>query len=113
MAETTQTVLDALRAVNPYPIPMRTIEGTAAMRSLDVDAEATEEILSGSNFRLAMADLLWWLAFAPDVSQGGQNYSFTDAQRDQLRRRAQQLWDELDDSEADSTGLYGYKGTRL
>ncbi len=113
MAEATQTVLDALRAVNAYPIPMRTIAATAAMRSLDPAAGATREILASGAFRLAEADLLWWLALAPDVSQGGQNYSFTDEQREQLRSRARRLWDDLDDEVNGNTGIYGYKGSRI
>ena len=110
-----QTVLEALNGVSSYPIPLRTLTTVADKRGLQLTAEATQEVLSGKAFNLAIADLLLWLSIAPDVSQGGQNYSFTDEQRKQFRNRANSLYGEYD--AADETGtpkpIYGYKGNRI
>lgn len=106
------TVLEALRAVNSYPIPLRTITETAERREVDLDAEATAGVLLSRAFRLSRADLLIWLSYAPNVTQGGQSYSFTDEQRTRMRNEAQQIYDELEE-EATPKTLYGYKGKRL
>ncbi len=108
------TILDALRGVNAYPIPLRTLVDTARGRGLDAAGEATEDALSSAAYRLAEADLLYWLAFAPDVSQGGQSYSFSDEQRKQLRLHAKAVYDELGGDADSATAVpYGYKGAWL
>lgn len=106
------TLLEALRAVNSYPIPLRTITETAERRGVDLDTEATVELLLSRAFRLSRADLLIWLSYAPNVTQGGQSYSFTDDQRMRMRNEAQQILDELEEEGIPHT-LYGYKGKRL
>lgn len=109
------TVLEALKGISSFPIPLRTVTTVADKRGLELTAEATLEVLKSKAFNLAIADLLMWLSIAPDVSQGGQNYSFTDEQRKQFRNRANSLYGEYD--AADETGtpkpIYGYKGNRI
>jgi len=108
------TVLESLKGVNSYPIPLRTINQQALIRGVNLDEEATQEILTGRAYRLTYADLLMWLAFAPDISQGGQSFSFTDEQRLRFRRRAMQIYGELEEDEVlANTAVYGYKGSRL
>lgn len=109
------TVLDALKGINSYPVPLRTLQETAERRGLQLDEEYTAELLEGTSFLLAKADILLWLSYAPDVSQGGQSYSFTDEQRDDMRSLAKQLMDayEEDAEEAFPRTKYGYKGSVL
>lgn len=109
------TIQNALAAVNAYPIPGRELERVGVRRGLTLSDEATEEVVTGKAYGLAVADLLCWLALAPAVSQGGQSYSFTDEQRTQMRSRAKALYALWGESEAESsTGtVYGYKGWRL
>lgn len=109
------TVLDAIRGISAYPVPQRTIGMIAKKRGLELDAVATEEILTGKAYNLATADILMWLSEAPDVSQGGQSYSFTDEQRKQLRLRANGLYDKYDPTgdASERKTIYGYKGDRL
>ena len=38
-------VIEALKGVNAYPIPLRTLFETAEKRGLDLDGEATGEVL--------------------------------------------------------------------
>ena len=104
-------ICDYLRAVSAYPIPMRTIEAKALKRGLDLEGDAE---VGGDALRLAVADLYVWLYFAPNVSQGGQSYSFTDAQREWWRKQALAIYDELGDEEAAALhSQYGYMGRRL
>lgn len=107
-------VIDALKGVNAYPIPLRTIEQTAEGRGLSLESEANVAMLRSREFNLATADLLLWLSYAPNVTQGGQSYSFTDEQRLQLRNKAHALCEEFgDDTLSAPKTTYGYKGSRL
>lgn len=108
------TILEALKGVNAYPVPFRTLVEFAELRGLSLNDEATNDVLKSKGYNLAVADLLLWLVFAPNVSQGGQNYSFTDEQRKMLRQRADALYDEFgDETINEPKTIFGYKGSRL
>ena len=108
------TILDAIKSVTLYPLPSRTIEQIAVRRGCALSDEATQERLTGTAYNLAKADVLKWLASAPNVSQGGQSYSFTEEQRQQFRNEANALYKEFDaDDSATAKPIYGYKGSRL
>lgn len=107
-----RTIAEALRGVNAYPVPPRTLVAITTKRGLDPAEELTSVILRSAPYKLCKADLLMWLSLAPDVTQGGQSYSFSDEQRNRLRAMAQQIYDELEEDGLPKT-LYGYKGKRL
>lgn len=109
------TVIEALRSVNAYPIPLRTLVITAEARGLVPTDEVSADILKSKMYNLALADLLMWLSIAPDVSQGGQTYTFTDEQRRQFLNRAEGLYGDFgaDDEAGTPKSIYGYKGSRL
>lgn len=109
------TILESLKGVNAYPVPLRTLVETAERRGLNLTSEATREAMGKADYNLAVADILLWLAFAPDISQGGQSFSFTDEQRLQFRRRANALYETFgtDEDTAVHKPTYGYKGSRL
>lgn len=107
------TILDSLKAINGYPIPLRTFLEVCESRGLSLEAEADRDVLTSSDYRLAEADLLLWLSLSPNISQGGQNYSFTDEQRLQMRNRAKAVYAELETEEYLNKPIYGYKGSRL
>ncbi len=107
------TYLDALKSINAYPIPLRTLVETAERRNISLIAEASQESLHGKDYRLAKADLLLWLSLAPNISQGGQSFSFTDEQRKDLKRQAMGIYDELEPENNAGGVTFGYKGDRL
>ena len=107
------TYLDALKSINAYPIPLRTLVETAERRNISLIAEASQESLHGKDYRLAKADLLLWLSLAPNISQGGQSFSFTDEQRKDLKRQAMGIYDELEPENNAGCVTFGYKGDRL
>lgn len=107
------TVLESLKGVNAYPVPLRTLVETAEKRGLTLTDEATKATLTGRAYNLAVADLLIWLSLAPNVTQGGQSFSFTDEQRKQFRNEASALYDELGEESVATKPIYGYKGSRL
>ena len=103
------TIVEGLKALNAYPIPMQTLMCIAEGRGLepyDIMADTAE-------YRLATADVYMWLSNAPDVSQGGQSFSLTDEQRKHLRQRAQAIYDAEGENKTAKHTIYGYKGTRL
>lgn len=108
------TLLSSLQAINAYPVPQSFYVTTAALRGLDLDAEISQEAVNCKAYQLTRADVLMWLSKAPNVSQGGQSYSFDEAQRRELRNEALDIYSEL--AEADDNTpktIYGYKGSRL
>ncbi len=105
------TTLEALKSVNSYPIPQRTLKEVAQRRSVALDNDCTIAVIQSREYNLAIADLLMWLSFAPQVTQGGQSYSFTDEQRLQFRNRADGLYEEY--GEDAPKARYGYKGSKL
>lgn len=107
------TVLEALKGVSAYPIPLRTLAETAEGHDVSLEDEVSMTVLRSKEFNLAVADLLQWLSFAPNITQGGQSYSFSDEQRQQLRNRAAALLDKYDEANNAPKPLYGYKGNRL
>lgn len=107
------TILETLKGVSAYPVPLRTLVETAEFRGLSLAEAATQEVMVGKAYKLAKADLLLWLSLAPNIGQGGQSYSFTDEQRQQFRNQAKALYDECDEVSAATKPIYGYKGSRL
>lgn len=108
------TIAEALRGLNAYPIPERTLVGVATARGLLLDDDATREALRGRAYRLTSADLLVWLSQAPFVSQGGQSYTFSSEQRATMRAQASAIYAELGETDAlNVRPTYGYKGTNL
>lgn len=107
------TILDALKGLTAYPIPLRALAEIAEGRGVALHEEATEEALSGKAYNLAKADVFLWLFSAPNITQGGQSYSFSDAQRTEFKNRAHRLFSEYDTGNAATKPIYGYKGTRL
>ncbi len=109
------TAFESLLAVSAYPIPKRVIEATALKRAVDLEGPVDEAMLHSAAYRLAVADLYVWLYFAPNVSPGGQSYSFTDEQRKWWRKQAMATYEELEDEDALSAlkTQYGYMGSKL
>ena len=109
----TKTNLDALKGINAYPIPLRTLVEIAERRGVNLMETATRESLNSKSYKLAKADLLLWLSLAPDISQGGQNYSFTNEQRNDMKEQAQGIYNILEPDTNAGCVTYGYKGDRL
>ena len=108
------SVLESLKSVNAYPVPTGAIEAIAARRGVSLNEEATPQALNGSEYNLALADVLLWLSDAPNIAQGGQNYSFSDTQRSQFITRANRIYKKYDEeSVVGNKPTFGYKGSEL
>ena len=103
------TIQQSLKSISAYPIPFDTIKDLADENGLDHLDEATQQVRASKEFKLTKAALLRWLSNAPDISQGGVSYSFSEVERRNFKMQAQ--W--LDRDCGVSKTIFGYKGSRL
>jgi hypothetical protein len=108
------TTLESLKQINPYPIPSKTIQALALKRGLDLAQEANQNVVLSAAYRLCEADLYCFLSTAPDVTQQGISYKFTDEDKKRFLSIANNIYTDLGDSSAPAkTVKYGYKGSNL
>lgn len=106
-------VLQSLKSLSSYPIPAATIENVAEGVGLTVTEDATQEVRNGKAFKRAQAQVYLFLSEAPNVSQGGISYSFSDEDRKRFRSRAQNILNEIGEGESSSGVDFGYMGEDL
>jgi hypothetical protein len=104
------TIIESLKSVSGYPIPLSTLIDVAENRELKPEDEAMGEVRKSNKYKLAKADVLMWLSQAPNVSQAGVSYNFSDTERLNFRQQASVLYK---DSGEKPKSIYGYKGSRL
>ena len=106
------TLSEYLRGLSNYPLSEEALQSILSKRgaSYDTDTIDDDQLLC-----LTTADVYRWLSTAPDVSQGGQSYSLLYSTREQLRKRANELYRLAGEpvEEATTKVRYGYKGERL
>lgn len=106
-------VLQSLRSLSSYPIPTATIEDVAEGVGLAIDTELTQELRKDKRFKRAQARVYMFLSEAPNVSQGGISYSFSEEERRRFRLRAENLLEQFGDATSEAGVEYGYKGEDL
>ena len=75
-----KTVLDALKSCVGYPVPTDTVE-TIAVRRGNYDSlheDVSPSVLESKAFALCEADMMKYLATAPNVSEGDVSISMND-----------------------------------
>lgn len=102
--------LEALKSVSNYPVPQRTLDRVAAGRGIILEDETTASLLASDPYRYAEADVMMWLAAAPNISEGGISFSFSQSERDQFVKEASGIYAELGTPKGT---IYGYKGENL
>lgn len=114
------TLTNHLQGLNAYPIPKRAIEMIAVKRNTYAEQDVTYRYQDEELQRtvsLCEADVYAWLSMAPDVAQGGQSYSFSDAERAAFRRKANALYRANGEEESvisdGKATAFGYKGDKL
>lgn len=106
-------VLQSLRSLSSYPIPTATVEDVAEGVGLAIDTELTQELRKDKRFKRAQARVYMFLSEAPNVSQGGISYSFSEEERRRFRLRAENLLEQIGDATSEAGVEYGYKGEDL
>ena len=107
------TILESLRSLSGYPIPTATIENITEAQSLYMLDEATPGVRQSTEYRKAEAFVYLFLSDAPNVSQGGVSYSFSEEERRRFRNRATGILSEVTSYHSNSFVNYGHKGEDL
>jgi len=109
------TILEALKSVNGYPVPFSTFVAIAIKREIKLEDEATSEVLKSNPYRLATADIMRWVSFAPNVKQSDVQFDLLFSDREQLRKNANAIYKELEDDAyiPETKTAFGYKGSKL
>ncbi|MCM1490408.1 MAG: hypothetical protein NC095_06240 [Muribaculum sp.] len=66
-----QTLVDEIH----YPLPLGFVENKLMGRGLDGESEISAEIITGNQFKGAVADCLWSLLQAPNISESDKSVS--------------------------------------
>lgn len=104
------TIIESLKCISGYPIPLNTLKDIAENRELKPDDEANQDARKSKEYRLAKADVLTWLSQAPNVSQVGISYNFSDTDRLNFRQQATAIYKDCGET---PKSIFGYKGSRL
>ena len=98
----------ALMSISSYPIPAPVIENIAGAAGLEPDTDVDLEVRQSDPFRRATAGVYQYLSEAPNVSQGGISYSFSEDERTRFAQRAGNILAELGDQNAEvEVGYFG------
>lgn len=103
-------ILESLKSLSGYPIPRLSLENIAEECGLSASDDATADVRATKPFKRAKARVYILLSEAPDVSQGGITYSFSDEDKKRFRTQAQDLLGEIGDDMSDN---YGWQGENL
>lgn len=104
------TISKSLKSLSSYPIPSATIEEVAEALGLNPSDDITPNIRNSNNYKLAKAGIYDFLSEAPNISQAGISYSFSDGERKRFKAKADSIRSELDYNNQD---VYGYQGEDL
>ncbi|MCL1932842.1 MAG: hypothetical protein FWF53_03370 [Candidatus Azobacteroides sp.] len=109
------TILESLKSVSGYPVPESTFITIAANRNIILEGEATQTGLKTNSYRLAKADVMMWVSFAPNVRQADVQFDLLYSDREKLRKAANAVYEELGDDAfiPETKTKFGYKGDRL
>lgn len=107
------TILESLKSLSGYPIPQLSLENIVEECGLSVDDTATSALRETKPYKRAKARVYILLSEAPDVSQGGISYSFSDEDKKRFRMQAESLLDEIGDDLSALGDDYGWMGEDL
>lgn len=103
-------ISNAIKAMSSYPIPAATIENIIDEAGLDAEADITKEIRVSNGFKKAKALTYAFLAEAPNITQGGISYTFSEDERSRFAKKSNTLLIELEEEEAGTDVQCGYIG---
>ena len=104
-------VIQSLRSLSAYPIPNTTLEVILTSAGLGDSDTFTAEIEKSDSYQRAKARVYQFLSEAPNVSQGGVSFSFSQIEKEMFRNRAEVILTRLGDDEGQSSVNYGYLGS--
>lgn len=106
-------VSELLKSINAYPIPANVITEAGIRHNLDVEGDATSDVIQSSGYKLAKADIYTYLAGAPNITQNGISFSFSEDQRTYFLNVATSIRNEEGVTDPTTGQGYGYVGEDL
>lgn len=107
------TIFQSLKSISNYPVPATTIEEAAEDFGLKPEGEATASVRNGRNFLLAKAKMYDFLAEAPNISQAGISYTFSESEKKRFKAKADAIRSGLGYEDISTGSDYGYQGENL
>lgn len=104
------TIFQSLKSISNYPIPSAIVEDAAEDYGLDAGQNSTVDIRKGKSYMLAKARLYDFLSDAPNISQSGITYTFSDVERKSFKAKAESIRESLDENDISDNNNYGYQG---
>jgi hypothetical protein len=104
------TISNSLKGLTGYPVPQAVFDDAAEEQGLDPNGVMTAEIRGGKAYMRAKARVYDFLSEAPNITQAGISYSYSDEDRKRFRQKAESLRSEAD---GNREGIYGYQGEDL
>ncbi len=106
-----RAVIDMLKSVSNYPVSTDVLNRIALVRGVDLEVVATADIVNSKEYSLTEADTLYWLSKAPNISQNGFTYTFSDRDRLNFKRQATTIYKRCGEPLPETP--FGYKGSRI
>ena len=106
-------VLDSLQAISGYPLSRNALRSICIECDVDPDQEIDADCLKGNNYKKAKAEVFLMLYQAPNISQGGISYSFTQEERESFKSSYYLLMGEIGEDATIKLPRFGYKGSNL
>ena len=104
------TIGQALGSLSMYPVPEVVVRLFTVKYGLHPDQTVSAEVQASSAYRLAKADVLYWISRAPNIAQGGQNYNLSEDERKALLSEANCIYAAEGVDTHGAPPKFGYKG---
>ena len=105
------TVLESLRMLTAYPIPMESLEAIGIEVGLDLGDELST--VPSKSIYLAKSRTYMFVALAPNVSEGGVSISYTATERAYFMNLARKYAALAGEDGMIPGPAYGYKGENI
>jgi hypothetical protein len=102
-------VLTALQGLTTYPVPQSVLQECALEAGCNPTDEVTQDMRQSRQWKRAKAQVFLFLSSAPNVTQQGVSFSFSEYERANFLKQAAALEAEAGDDDWNGVG-YGYKG---
>lgn len=108
------TIIQSLKSLSGYPIPSIVIEDIVDSEGLHINDVINAETRNSNAFKRCQAKVFTFLSEAPNVSQGGISFSFSEVERLRLKTKAGDILSAIGDKSANELKVtFGYKGENL
>ena len=104
------TTTESLKSLTAYPVPATTLVNIAEEAGIEPEATADAQLRASRGFKKAKALLYFFLAEAPNVSQGGISYSFSEDERSRFKKRAEAILKDIAEEDPTMVAAGGYIG---